>query len=385
MNAGPERDTALLLTKSTLATVISWQLAVHLLHSSTPFYAPMAALLVVDRTVVRSLLASAQRLAAVTVGMAVAELVEAVAGVHWWSMLPVMLLALLLGRWRRLGEHGIQVPAMVLLALVTAGGTSAGFTYMTLLETVAGGLVGVVTNVAVFPPLHVREPRQRVDALAAQVRQLLTDMADGLRQGWDAQQARDWYDRSSEIAQSVPEVIEHVSTGRESTRFNPRENVRPMQINWVGYERAVETLRRAQWQAAGIARTLVDGAEEEAHHPAPSSSFLPDYASVLESLGSAVGHFGRRQDEDRTALEEDLRRANSMLERLRDEIRDSPLADPHAWPAYGALIIDAQRMVREFQAEQDQAAVPTDTGPVPVPLRGPLLGRAAEPRRDWGQ
>jgi len=46
----------------------------------------------------------------------------------------VMLLALLLGRWRRLGEHGIQVPAMVLLALITAGGTSAGFTYMTLLE-----------------------------------------------------------------------------------------------------------------------------------------------------------------------------------------------------------------------------------------------------------
>ncbi|WP_406830748.1 aromatic acid exporter family protein [Pedococcus sp. KACC 23699] len=114
--AGPQRDAALLMGKAALATVIAWQFAVLVLHSPSPFYAPMAALLVVDKTMVRSLGASAQRVVAVVVGMSAAWLVGTTLGVHWWSMLPVIYLALLIARWKRLGDHGIQVPTMVLLS-----------------------------------------------------------------------------------------------------------------------------------------------------------------------------------------------------------------------------------------------------------------------------
>ena len=69
---GPERDALMLLVKAALATVLAWQFAMHVLHSPVPFYAPMAALLVVDRTMVRSVSASAQRIAAVILGLAVA-------------------------------------------------------------------------------------------------------------------------------------------------------------------------------------------------------------------------------------------------------------------------------------------------------------------------
>ena len=41
---GVERAEGLLLLKAAVATVLAWQLAVHLLDSATPFYAPMAAL-----------------------------------------------------------------------------------------------------------------------------------------------------------------------------------------------------------------------------------------------------------------------------------------------------------------------------------------------------
>jgi Aromatic acid exporter family member 1 len=103
--AGPERDIFLLLCKAALATVLAWQFAVRVLHSPTPFYAPMAALLVVDRTMVRSLLASVQRIAAVVLGMSVAWAVGSVAGVSWWSIGPVIFFALLLGRWSRRGDR----------------------------------------------------------------------------------------------------------------------------------------------------------------------------------------------------------------------------------------------------------------------------------------
>jgi hypothetical protein len=70
--SGVERAEALLLLKAAVATVLAWQLAVRLLDSPYPFYAPMAALLVVDRTIVRSVGASARRVAAVVVGMSIA-------------------------------------------------------------------------------------------------------------------------------------------------------------------------------------------------------------------------------------------------------------------------------------------------------------------------
>ena len=240
-----------------------------------PFYAPMAALLVVDRTMVRSLSASAQRIAAVVLGLSVAWVVATFFGVTWWTMFGVILVALVIGRWSRLGDHGIQVPAMVLLSLITAGGTDAQFTYLTIVETVVGGVIGVATNAIVFAPLHLTKPRQRVTALARQVQELLDEMADGLRGDWDAETAGRWYRRGREIADKAPLVLEDIRTGRESMRFNLRDNLRPADVDWEGYERTVTTLRRMLWQVTGIGRTLVDAADERGTSRRPPARSSP--------------------------------------------------------------------------------------------------------------
>ena len=54
--------------------------------------------------------------------------------------------------------------------------------------------------------------------------------------------------------------------------MNWRHRLRPARIDWDGYVRTVEAVRRAQWQVAGIARTLVDAADEADRHPAPSAA-----------------------------------------------------------------------------------------------------------------
>ena len=77
-------------------------------------------------------------------------------------------MALLIGRWELLGDHGIQVPTMVLLSLITVNGTDTEFTYLTIVQTVLGGVVGVAVNAVVLAPMHLEEPR---DAL----RDLLPD------------------------------------------------------------------------------------------------------------------------------------------------------------------------------------------------------------------
>jgi len=364
---GPERDALLLLVKAAIATVLAWQFAVRVLDSPVPFYAPMAALLVVDRTMVRSLSASAQRIAAVVLGLSVAWVVATVFGVYWWTMFGVILVSLVIGRWSRLGDHGIQVPAMVLLSLITAKGTNEEFTYLTIVETIAGGVIGVATNAIVFAPLHLTKPRQRVSALARQVRELLDEMAEGLRGDWDAKAANRWYRRGSEIAEKAPFVIEDIRTGRESTRFNLRGNIRPADIDWEGYEHTVKTLRRMLWQATGIARTLVDAADERRHQPTPSESFLSEYADALEGLARAVSQFGKHDDEAAAKFDDGIRTAYDVLTRLREEVRTTPLEDPDEWPVYGSLISDSLRALAELEAARESAVVPTDTGSLRLP------------------
>lgn len=376
---GEERDTALLLGKAALATVLAWQVAAHILHSQTPFYAPMAALLVVDRTLVRSLWASARRLAAVVVGMTGAWLVGSLVGVHWWSMLPVLALALLLSRWRQFGEHGIQVPTMVLLSLLTVGGTNADFSVLTIVETLVGGAIGVATNAVVFAPLHIQAPREQVAELARQVRHLLRDMAEGLRSGWDADLARGWYGTSTELAQRAPGVIELLEVGRESTRFNPRDQLLGLAPDWVGYERAVEALRRAQWQVSGMARTLADAADDALNQPAPSEEFLDDFATALDEVVEALRHYGLQADDERELVSTHLAAARDKLARIGDKVRQAPLSDAGSWPAYGAMLLDAQRLVRELAAYRDDAVVPTDSGPQRIPGRAGLRRPSPEP------
>ncbi len=356
------------MLKAAVATVLAWQLAVRLLDSPTPFYAPMAALLVVDRTMVRSLGASARRVAAVVLGMSIAWLVGSLVGVTWWSMVVVMFLALLIGRWEMLGDHGIQVPTMVLLSLITVRGTDTDFTYLTIVETVLGGAVGVAVNAVVLAPMHLDEPREALRDLTNRVRDVLKDISSGLRAGWGAVDARGWYDTATDLGDRVPQVLGAVETGRESTRFNWRHRLRPARIDWDGYARAVEAVRRAQWQVAGIARTLVDAADEADRHPAPSAEWLTRYADALDEVGAAVAYFGVAVEASRDAMQGHVRAAMDVLDSLSEEIRSTPLDDPNAWPAYGALLLDAERLARELSRSSADASVPTDTGPIRVPL-----------------
>ncbi len=363
-----ERQAGLLmLLKAAIATVVAWQVSVLLLDSPTPFYAPMAALLVVDRTMVRSLWASAQRLAAVVVGMSTAWLVGSLVGVHWWSMLPVLFLALLIAQWHRLGDHGIQVPTMVLLSLLTVGGTDADFTILTIAETLLGGVIGVAVNAVVLAPLRIREPRQQVAELSRSVRELLGDISDGLQGDWDAQRARHWYDSSASIAEQVPVAREEISTGRESTRLNPREGLKPVTIDWGGYEKLVEAVRRAEWHVGGIARTLVDAAEDDSGQPTPSETFLARYAGALDEVSAALERFGVDNAHERALVQEHLDNALESMRLLSGEVREARLQNPDAWPAYGSLILLAQRMARELLAHREQAVVPTDSGPIRTP------------------
>ncbi|WP_406830749.1 hypothetical protein ABEG17_17385 [Pedococcus sp. KACC 23699] len=248
------------------------------------------------------------------------------------------------------------------------------FTYLTIIETLAGGVIGVATNAIVLAPLHIQQPREQIISLTSRVCRLLNDIAAGLREGWDTQEARAWYDTSTELIALAPTIQQEIETGRESMRFNPRDNLRGLEIDWAGYEQTVEAVRRAQWQLSGIARTLVDAADEDESQPTPTKRFLECYAEALDKIAGALSHFGLAGDDEAAAVSDYLRSASDILDQLGHEVRESELEDPRAWPAYGSLLLDAQRLMRELEMASAKAVMPTDSGPIRKPGRR-VIGR----------
>lgn len=253
---------------------------------------------------------------------------------------------------------------MVLLSLLTAKGTSESFTVITIGETLAGGVIGVATNAIVFAPLHIDQSRDAVATLTGRVRELLDDISRRLRTEWDEETAIEWRRLSTEIIDSAPDASERVAKGHESTRFNPREKVREVQIDWSGYLHTVNALHRTQWHVSGIVSTLVDAADSDDPQPWPSPAFLSAYADALAAISSAASHFGRDEEGEEEAVKEHLDKATALLDGLEERVPKLPPVNPAAWPAYGALIIDAKRIIRELAASHEVASVPTDNGPV---------------------
>lgn len=352
------RDDWLMVVKATLATVIAWVIADRVMGSATPFYAPLAALLVVDKTIVRSLGQSVRRIFAVGLGMALAWLVGTTLGLHWWSMGIVILGALVIGRWPRLGDHGIQVPSMALLSLLTAGGTSEDFTALTMLETLVGGVVGIAVNILVFAPLHVEEPRERVLDYSRRVRALLDEVAEGLRGDWGKDDVDGWRATADTLHDEAPSVVDLLDLGRESQRLNPRDELQKLKPAWDGYGQTVEGLHRATWHVSGLTRTLRDNLDDEDRGSRPSHAFLVGIADVLAEVSAAFDDFGVDADGALESVGSRLDGAVGRLEELATRLHDTPLDNPRAWPVHGALLHDCRRLVDELRTRAAHAVVP---------------------------
>lgn len=179
------RANLLIVVKAAVAGTLAWVFADRIVESPTPSYAPMAAMLVVERTIARSVSGSVRRLVAVLLGMALAAAIGLTLGLSWWTMLLALLVGMVISRAPVLGDHATMVPIMALLSLITAGGTDEDFTFVTMLETLGGGAIGIAVNALVLPPAMVQTSQDEVRRVATAAYELLADMGRGLTSAWD--------------------------------------------------------------------------------------------------------------------------------------------------------------------------------------------------------
>ncbi|MGA5566310.1 FUSC family protein [Streptomyces platensis] len=356
---GHERTTVLLIAKGTLAATISWVISYHLLQAQSPAFAPFSAVLIMQVTVYQSLLQSSRYVGAVVAGVAVQAALGFLVGPEVLTFALVALVALTIGRWPALGSQGSQVATAAFFAFSTYVSATSTLDKITqlgqiILLVLIGCGVGVLVNVTVLPPLRYRSAEYGIRTLAHALCDLVSDIYPVLREGGlDEESTERWRSRAEQTGELVAQARTGLRMARESLHYNPRRLVRRGRphTGFEGYAAVLEALERTLGQVAALTRSLDQwSADEDRHH---YSAFLASYADFLESLSRITRVFADL-DEDRLGdqapeLCQLADEAQDYRRRLAEEAERGglPLADPSR--PYGVLVIEAARLMEEFQ------------------------------------
>jgi hypothetical protein len=181
--------------------------------------------------------------------------------------------------------------------------------------------------------VHLRDARDAVTALTAEVAAALRDMAGSVREGWSAADASRWTHSARGLRRAVRVADDAVWYGRESVRWNPRRrHIRRFDSPLAGRD-VVDRLSRVSERVLQVSALLANVAGTSG-----AASGDPELAALLERLADAVEVLAERPEELAAAL--DI--PGAEVRRLRDGAGDDA--------ARGACVIAVSDAVAELEA-----------------------------------
>jgi len=191
----------------------------------------------------------------------------------------------------------------------------------------------------VLPPLNDRAAARQVDRIDDKAGELLRDVAAGLAEGCDADEAEEWVGRSRGLDEDIEHAWRAVDEASESTRLNLRSRLRGRAGKPATYGDVLRRLEQASAEIRSMARTLsISITTSSAWDPV----FKDRWLTLLRRTAAAV------IDADDHAL----RGVRTDLDVLCRELSHEDLAERH-WPVYGALLVNLRNIV---EAMADVAA-----------------------------
>lgn len=362
--AGLGGDTLLVIGKCTIAAGVSWFLAETLLQAPSATFAPFSAVLIVHATVSQSLSHSARFVAAMLAGVVLTGLLAPLLGSGVFVFAAIVLVALLIGQWRRLGSQGAQVAIAAMFAYRSfeqAPDWPSSWMQLASISglVLLGAAIGVLTNLLIVPPLRYRPAEQGVRTLARRVSDQLITIANGLREGTpSADQADEWSHRVGELPNLVEQTRWNLEHASETMRFNPRRLFMRTSVSFTGYRYTVNALAHVVDQLPPITRSLTFVADDgaEVHH----QRFLQSYAQILDAVAGATRQLGElhslhdlREESD---LDTHLEHGRQACQQVKQHLDNADVSEPGQWPAYQALHADSLRIIEDIARTQHQLA-----------------------------
>ncbi len=292
-------DNLLMLAKSVLAGTVAWLLASEVLGASHATFAPFSAVLLMQITIADSVQMAMRYTAAVVVGVCLTGAIVLPWGVQPWMFPVILMIALAIGRWRRLGSQGINVTVAAVFAYGAFAMPDPGISPSSQLPEIAamvvlGASVALTVNLLVAPPLRYRSAGYAVQAFSDSLTGLLSDIVEALDSGPpDAAAAGHWRQRADDILRMAPQVRHTVDHADQTSKFNPRRLLVHDHRSFDGYRVTTQATDRITGQVRSVTTGLIRVAERDADEPQPRhGAFLRHYATVLSAVRDAVAAMG---------------------------------------------------------------------------------------------
>ncbi|MFI5683371.1 aromatic acid exporter family protein [Streptomyces sp. NPDC051636] len=359
---GRERDLVVQSLKAAGAALLAWVVAGDWLGDPLALMAPWVALVMVQATVYSSLRQAAQQVTAICTGTLLASAAQVVTGDTLGALALSLPVLVLLANWSRFGDQGIY-GATTAVFTIASGSVSAAAVGHRVGQAALGALIGVAVNAFVLPPIHLRDVRENLAALAREAGEVLCALAADLRRGeWDAGTAADWSHGASRLEHRLEALGSARAWSRESLRLKgPLRALRRIPTD-VPPEAEDERWSRVTGHVRALTRTLAVAADEGRAATPPDPALLEPYADLLELIarachtesgrlldGRSGGGSGEQPDDDGAeAARRELR--GRLQEGLREHAgREAPRA-----AVLGSLLLQAENLWAE--------AVPGSTG-----------------------
>ncbi|MFI0085306.1 aromatic acid exporter family protein [Streptomyces bobili] len=363
--AGPgrERDLVVQSLKAAGAALLAWLVADRWLGDPMALMAPWVALVLVQATVYGSLRQAAQQWTAICAGTLLASGAQAVTGDTLGALALSLPALMLLANWPRFGDQGVYAATTAVFTLAS-GAVSASAVGHRVGQAALGAVIGVAVNALVLPPVHLRDVRENLVALARETGEALDAVAGGLWEGeWDTATAARWSQASARLERRREGLRSARGWSRESLRLTsgPLRALHRIPLD-VPPESEDGRWGRVTGHVAALTRTLAVAADGDRTPAPPDAAALRTYARLLELLG----HICRAEAErlrgaatDRRERPTEPTELEELRHRLHDSLRDHAARGAAHTAVLGTLLLQAENL----WAELLPAAREADRGP----------------------
>nr|WP_205615596.1 FUSC family protein [Streptomyces harenosi] len=357
---GRERDLVVQSLKAAGAGLLAWCVARLWMGDPMALMAPWVAVVLVQATVYSSVRQATQLFTAMCAGTLVASGAQAVTDDTTGALALCLPLLMLVANWHRFGQQGVYAATTAVFTLAS-GAVSASAVGHRVGQAALGAVIGVAVNALVLPPIHLRDVRENLAALARETGDVLHAVAADLRDcSWDAQTAAGWTSAAARLQHRLDALRSARGWSQESLRltYGPLRALHRAPAA-VPPEQEDQRWSRVTGHMTALIRTLAVAADENRTPAPPEGPVLEMYARLLELIGDAchadagrllgeAGEGASAEGPAEAALEE-------LHLRLQEGLREHAGQEAARAAVLGTLLLQAENLWAETLPDtQDQ-------------------------------
>ncbi|GHD88285.1 FUSC family protein [Streptomyces naganishii] len=348
---GRERDMVVQSLKAAAAALLAWLVARDWLGDPMALMAPWVALVLVQATVYSSLRRSVQQFTAICAGTLCASAAQALTHDTTASLALCVPVLMLLANWPRFGDQGVYGATTAVFTLATGSVSTAAVGHR-LGQTALGAVIGVAVNALVLPPIHLRDVRENLAALAREAGEVLHEVAADLnREDWDPGAAAGWSHGSDRLERRLTSLHAARAWSRESLRLTNGVLRRLRRVPGpVPPEEEDERWARVTGHIRSLTRTLAVATDDNRAPAPPDTPVLRTYARLLDLIADRCRteagrllHGGVAQPPDgeaRAAMEE-------LHGHVQEALREHAGREATRTTVLGSLLLQAENVWAE--------------------------------------